>query len=213
MRSLDRLLVSADWVLAILVSAAAIVLASCGGPSPSGSPPAPTGSLPAPSAETSSTAPPTASGTPAPSESPSIAVGEGELRDGSGKVVAKPTGSEKIDAAEFGKRVANDPAWTTQLDRARVLRFTAVGAATVTRYDDGTEVTSAVLANGGLDRAILVHASGTMSGDFLLRPLLAGGTVSSLEISGAEGTITLDLAKGEISGVDTHQSCSYFPVE
>ncbi len=209
----ERGLIALGWVAALALAAALLALAACGGPSPSGSPPATTGTSAGPSADASAsasaTAPPAPSATPTPSESPPITTGAGELRDASGVVVARPTGSEEISAVNFGALVAGDPAWASQLEGARALGFTNIGTVTVTHYDDGTAVTSAVLANGNLDHAILVHAAGTKAGDFLVRPLLAGETVSALEISSADGTVTLDLAKGEISSVDTHHSCSY----
>ena len=207
----ERGLIALGWVAALAFAAAFLALAACGGPSPSASPPATTGTSAGPSAEASAsaTAPPAPSATPVPSESPQITTGEGELRDASGVVVARPTGSEEISAINFGTLVAGDPAWTSRLENARALGFTSIGTVTATHYDDGTAVTSAVLANGNLDHAILVHARGTRSGDFLVRTLLAGDTVSALEISSADGTVTLDLAKGEISSVDTHHSCSY----
>ena len=198
MRSWDRLLVSAGWVIAILVSATAIVIASCGGPA----------------------------GTPSPSEQAATAIAEAEkalsqaeLWDSrTGNAVARAVKRETLGADAFNAFASAGTSRAAHLEMAARMGYEDVLAAGRVTYDNGTVMTTAALAGKDAgDIAMLVV--GEMPGDsatpdppdavFIARPVLENGKLVRVDLTSERGELTLDVATGKVNLADAkYGSCA-----
>ena len=176
MRGRDRLLTSAAWIVAVLVSATVLVTASCAGPS----------------------------GTPSPSDAAAAAMAaaekalpQAELWDPrAGDAIAKPTKRETLDAAAFNAFAEADAARASHLEMAAGMGYGDLLAAGRVTCDNGAIMTTAALAGKAAgDVAMLVV--GEMPGDattpdppesvFIAKPVLDAGKLVRVDFSSEKG--------------------------
>ncbi|MBE7519085.1 MAG: hypothetical protein HS107_07535 [Thermoflexaceae bacterium] len=125
-----------------------------------------------------------------------------------GPIVARPVSSEPLSEEEFLTRADQEPEFQSQLALTREFGFTGFHNASAVTFDDGTLVTAGVFSRGN-QKAIVLHARGPRSGTLTIRPELSQAGLTSLQLLSADGWVLMDLATGESTSDDFHQSCSY----
>jgi hypothetical protein len=170
----------ASWVFVLALSAAGLVLASCGG------------SINADAAM----------------DAAEEALPMAELWDPqTGEAAAQPVSSETLDAAAFDSFAKADPDRAAHLQMAAEMGYATVLAAGRVTYDNGAVMTTAALA-GGQGGDIVMLVVGAMPGDsttpdppesiFIAKPVSENGELVRIELTSEKGALSLDLATGEV---------------